>query len=146
LIAIAYDFEQSTHHRRPPAMMAQSPASESGGVRVEVRATGAHSVPVSNVSYQAVARFNFNESLRRLGYDVRVTGAVDDVAGLYLHRRASRQNGGVAYVLAKSAGPQISGTLTLTETETADIKTGKFYLALLSRRSPRLSARADLTF
>jgi len=145
LIAIAYDFEQSTHHRRPPAMMAQSSASESGGVRVEVMATGAHSVPVSKVFYQAVARFNFNESSRRLGYDVRITGAVDDVAGVYLHRRASRQNGGVAYVLAKSAGAQISGTLTLTEAETADMKTGKFYLALLSRRSPRLSARADLT-
>jgi hypothetical protein len=40
---------------------------------------------------------------------------------------------------------QISGTLTLTEAETADVKAGKFYLAVLSRKSPRLSARADLS-
>jgi Asp-tRNA(Asn)/Glu-tRNA(Gln) amidotransferase A subunit family amidase len=144
LLPLAYDFENSTHHRRPPAMMAPHLDAETGGVRVEVTATGAHSVPVSNVAYQAVARFNVNESSRRLGYEVRVTGAADDVAGAYLHRRASRQNGGVAYVVARAAGRQISGTLTLTEAEVTDMRAGKFYLAVLSRRSPRLSARADL--
>ena len=144
LLPLAYDFENSTHHRRPPAMVAPRLDAETGTVRVEVTATGAHSVPVSNVAYQALARFNVNESSRRLGYEVRVTGAADDVAGAYLHRRASRQNGGVAYVLARAAGRQISGTLTLTEAEVTDMRAGKFYLAVLSRRSPRLSARADL--
>ena len=101
-------------------------------------------MPASNVPFQAVARFTFNESTQKLGYYVRLTGTRDDVAGVYLHRRAMRQNGGVAYVLAKSTAPQISGTVTLTEAEVADLKAGKFYLAALSRVSPRLSARADL--
>lgn len=146
LLGLAYDYERSTHHRRPPAMTARPLEAEPGGLRIEVTATGARSVPVSSVSYQAAARFNFNESSRRLGYEVRVTGAVDDVAGVCLHRRTGRQNGGVAYILAKTPTSQISGTVTLTEPEAADMKAGKFYLAVLSRRSPRLGARADLLF
>ena len=113
---------------------------------LEVTATGARSIPASNVPYQAVARFTFHEPTRRLGYDVRLRGTQDDVAGVYLHRRATRQNGGVAYILAKPAAPQISGTVTLTEAEATDLKAGKFYVAALSRVSPRLSARADLVF
>jgi Asp-tRNA(Asn)/Glu-tRNA(Gln) amidotransferase A subunit family amidase len=144
LLALAFDFEKSTRHRRPPAMAASSNAVESGGVRIDVTATGAQSVPASNVSYQSAAHFNFNESSRRLGYEIRITGAVDDVAGVYLHRRAKRQNGGVAYVLAASPTQSISGALMLTEAEAADVKAGRFYISVLSRRSPRLSARGDL--
>ena len=144
LLALAFDFERSTHHRRPPVMTAVPVQAASGGISIEVTATGARSMPASNVPFQAVARFTFNESTQKLGYDVRLTGTRDDVAGVYLHRRAMRQNGGVAYILAKSTAPQISGTVTLTEAEVADLKAGKFYLAALSRVSPRLSARADL--
>jgi len=146
LLALAYDYERATHHRRPPAMTPVMAELVSAGVTIEVTATGARSIPASNVPYRAVARFTFHEPTRRLGYDVRLTGTRDNVAGVYLHRRAMRQNGGVAYVLAKSAAPQISGAVTLTEAEVADLKAGKFYVAALSRVSPRLSARADLVF
>jgi hypothetical protein len=146
LLALAYDYERATRHRRPPAMTPASVEAVSSGVTIDVTATGAHSIPASNVAYQAVARFTFHEPTRRLGYDVRLTGTRGDVAGVYLHRRAMRQNGGVAYILAKSPAPQISGTLTLTEAEVTDLKAGKFYVAALSRVSPRLSARADLIF
>jgi Asp-tRNA(Asn)/Glu-tRNA(Gln) amidotransferase A subunit family amidase len=146
LLALAFDFEQSTHYRRSPSLSASAPepVRVPDGIRILVKATGAHSVPVSNVAYEAVGGFTFEESTRRLGYDVRLTGTRDDAAGVYLHRRASRQNGGVAYVLARSAAPQISGTITLTEAEATDLKAGKFYLSVLSKKSPRLSARADL--
>jgi amidase len=146
LLALAYDYERATHHRRPPAVTPVMAEPVSTGSTIEVTATGAGSIPASNVPYQAVARFTFHEPTRRLGYDVRMRGTQDDVAGVYLHRRAMRQNGGVAYVLAKSAAPQISGAVTLTEAEVADLKAGKFYVAALSRVSPRLSARADLVF
>jgi amidase len=146
LLALAYDYERATHHRRPPAVTPVMAEPVSTGATIEVTATGAGSIPASNVPYQAVARFTFHEPTRRLGYDVRLRGTQDDVAGVYLHRRAMRQNGGVAYVLAKSAAPQISGAVTLTEAEVADLKAGKFYVAALSRVSPRLSARADLVF
>lgn len=146
LLALAFDFEQSTHHRRPPPLSssASEPVPVSDGIRIQVKATGERSVPPSKVAFEAVGGFTFVESTRRLGYDVRLTGARDDAAGVYLHRRASRQNGGVAYVLTMSAAPQISGTITLTEAEATDLKAGKFYLSVLSKKSPRLGARADL--
>ena len=146
LLALAFDYERATHHRRPPAMTPVPAEAVSDGVTINVTATGARSIPASNVPFQAVARFTFHEPTRRLGYEVRLTGSRDDVAAVYLHRRATRQNGGVAYVLAKATAPQISGTVTLTEAEAADLKAGKFYLSALSRVSPRLSARADLGF
>jgi hypothetical protein len=65
---------------------------------------------------------------------------------VYLHRRATRQNGGVAYILAKSAAAQVAGTITLTTAEAADLKAGKCYVAVISTKSPRLSARADIVF
>jgi amidase len=179
LLALAYDFEQATHHRRPPATTpalavrqagpegpatafsagpkgpalrgetavaagSGGPALQAGDVRVEVTATGARSVPPSNVGFQAVGRFSFNGETRQLAYDIRLSGAREDVAGVYLHRRASRQNGGVAYILAKATAPQISGMVTLTGAEVADFKAGKFYVSAISRKSPRLLARADI--
>jgi Asp-tRNA(Asn)/Glu-tRNA(Gln) amidotransferase A subunit family amidase len=146
LLALAYDYERTTHHRRPPAMTPVQAEAVSGGVTINVTATGAHSIPSSKVPYQLAARFSFDEPTRRLGYEIRLTGTREDVAGVYLHRRAMRQNGGVAYVLAKATAPQISGTVNLTEAEASDLKAGKFYVAALSRVSPRLSARADLVF
>jgi Asp-tRNA(Asn)/Glu-tRNA(Gln) amidotransferase A subunit family amidase len=144
LLALAYDYERATHHRRPPAMTPAIASTQPAGARVEVTADGSRAVPASQVSYQAVATFTFDESARQLAYDIRLIGTRDDVGGVYLHRRATRQNGGVAHVLAKSPAPSISGVVTLTEAEVNDLKAGKFYVAVLSRRSPRLSARADL--
>jgi hypothetical protein len=146
LLALAFDYEQATRHRRPPAMVPLPAEPPPSGAAIEVTATGAKSVPASNVSFQAAARFSYEQSSRRLGYEIRLTGNREDVAGIYLHRRAARQNGGVAYVLAKSNPPRMSGSVTLTEQEANDLEAGKLYLSVLSRKSPRLSARADLVF
>ena len=53
LLALAFDFEQSTHHRRSPSLSASAPepVRVPDGIRILVKATGAHSVPVSNVAY-----------------------------------------------------------------------------------------------
>jgi len=92
-------------------------------------------------------------ALRRLAWqlerdeiDLIVASTLVDVAGVYLHRRANRQNGGVAYVLAKSSTPRVTGMVTLTAAEVTDLKAGKCYLAITSTKSPRLSARGDLVF
>ena len=41
---------------------------------------------------------------------------------------------------------EISGTVTLTTAEVADLKAGKCYLSVISAKSPRLGARADIVF
>ena len=96
--------------------------------------------------FEAVARFSFADQTRELAYDIRLSGTLGEVAGVYLHRRATRQNGGVAHILAKSTAPQINGTVTLTTAEVADLKAGKCYLSVISAKSPRLGARADIVF
>jgi Asp-tRNA(Asn)/Glu-tRNA(Gln) amidotransferase A subunit family amidase len=144
LLALAYDYERATRHRRPPAMTAAAAPPAVAGAVVEVAAVGSRSIPPSQVPFQGNARFTFDEPGRRLGYDIRLTGTLDDAAGIYLHRRGSRQNGGVAHVLATSAASRHSGTVALTDAEATDLEAGKLYVAIVSRRSPRLSARADL--
>jgi hypothetical protein len=66
-----------------------------------------------------------------------------DVLGVYLHRRANRPNGGVAYILAKGSARRV-GLLTLTEAEVADLRAGKLYVSAISASDPRRSARANL--
>ena len=160
LIALAYSFEQSTHHRRPPSSTPPLGAKEvvappvqtsadmgAGSLRIEATATGAQAVPPSDVPFTAIAHISFNSQTRQLGYHVSLPdGSLDQIAGVYLHRRANRQNGGVAYILAKSPAAPISGKVMLSEPEASDLKAGKFYVAVISRKSPRLSARANLVF
>jgi hypothetical protein len=156
LIAIAYSLEQSTRQRRAPlstpplgtkgnAGVPMSADTGSGSAIFTVAATGAQSVPPSDVTFTATARFNYNPQTRQLGYDVSLPAALlPEIAGVYLHRRANRPNGGVAHILAKSPALSNSGRVTLSEQEANDLKAGKLYLAVVSRKSPRLSARADL--
>jgi hypothetical protein len=99
------------------------------------------------VGFEVVVRFVFSESTRELAYTIDKAGPQrDEVAGVYLHRRAGRPNGGVAHVLAKTPGPSFSGTVTLLDGEVADLKAGKCYVSAISKRSPLVGVRADIRF
>jgi Asp-tRNA(Asn)/Glu-tRNA(Gln) amidotransferase A subunit family amidase len=143
LIAIAYSFEQATRHRKPPSVDARPvpvAAASGGAASFEVTLEGA-------VPFTAAARFTFDAQTSRLGYDIALPAAsIQEIAGVYLHRRVNRLNGGVVHILAKSASARVNGAVTLSEPEAADLKTGKLYVAAVSARDPRLSARADLAF
>jgi hypothetical protein len=103
---------------------------------IDLVATGAFTVP---------ARFTFDSTSRALGFDIRLPGdAIDRIGGVYLHRRTTRPNGGVAHILAKAAAPRVTGVVTLTAQEAADLKEGKLYLSVVGKASPRVNARADL--
>jgi len=147
LLALAYSYEQATHHRRPPASAPQTvatnarsepPAAPPGGVRIDLEATG---------PFRVSARLVVDESTKRLFYALSPAGdSRGEIAGVYLHRRANRPNGGVAQVLAKQLTGRVSGTVTLLDAELADLKAGKCYLAAVSRRSPLVAARADIVW
>ena len=114
LIALAYSFEQSTRHRRSSSEHAcgwrEGSVAAPGPVGVggesesfDVSATGAKSVPPSDVPFNASARFTFDSKTRALGFDIALPAAsLDQIAGVYLHRRVNRPNGGVAHILAKT--------------------------------------------
>jgi hypothetical protein len=153
LIALAYSFEQSSRHRRaprvPPLVKTDAIAldPESDVLKFEVMATGAKSIPPSELSFSVPATFRFRARDRKLAYDITLPKAsVSQIAGVFLHRRANRPNGGVAHILAKAPSTtRVAGTVTLSEQEAADLQAGKLYLAVVSRKSPRLSARGELT-
>jgi hypothetical protein len=102
-----------------------------------VTATGA-------VPFTVAARFTFDAQTRRLGYDIALPAAsLEQIAGVYLHRRVNRPNGGVAHILAKSASARVDGAVTLSQPEATDLKAGKLYLAVVGKTDPHLSARGS---
>jgi hypothetical protein len=109
----------------------------SGGVRIDVEAAG---------PFRVSARLVIDEPARRLSYTLIPRSARDRIAGVYLHRRANRPNGGVAHILTKWLDGRASGAVTLLDAELADLKAGKCYIAAVSRQSPLVSARADLVW
>jgi amidase len=148
LLALAFAYEQATRHRRPPASAPKAPARQarrdptsgaagSGRVRIDVEATG---------PFRVSARLAVDEQARQIFYTLTPRRARDGIAGVYLHRRANRPNGGVAHVLAKRLDRRMSGTVTLLEPELADLKLGKCYIAAVSSRNPLIAARADLVW
>ena len=141
LIAIAYSFEQATRHRRPPSVDGR-PVAVGAGERKprELRGDGHRRGPVHRSRSLHVRRADAPPRLRHRA----ACGVAREIAGVYLHRRVNRPNGGVAHILAKSASARVNGAVTLSEPEAADLKAGKLYLAVVSKRDPRLSARADL--
>jgi amidase len=154
LIALAYAYEQANHHRRPPASApreltssarAAAPTIGASAVRIEAVATGAQARPASDVTFRVEVRLRVDEDTRTLTFDLVPGGAARrDIAGVYLHRRTTRPNGGVAHVLATLLTRPVSGAVTLLDAELADLKAGKCYVAAVSRTSPLRSARADL--
>jgi hypothetical protein len=146
LIGLAYSFEQSGKHRRAPALRSGDPervalqgregAAPQVGDSFQVVATG---------TFTATATFRFDSRTRALGFDIQLPSAqLDQIGGVYLHRRTTRPNGGVAHILAKTPEPRVAGVVTLTEPEAADLKAGKLYVAVVSKKDPRLGARAEL--
>lgn len=149
LLALAYAFEHSTRHRRPPAFEDRLPPAPAApgrdAITIDVAATGAGSIPPSNVPFTAAARFRFDSRSRSLGFEIELPAAsLDAIGGVYLHRQTTRQNGGVAHILAKRPAPRVTGVVELSAEEADSLTAGKLYLSVVSRQTPRLSARADL--
>jgi amidase len=150
LIALAYAFEVAMPHRKPPSLPTRvdtDTGAPSGGERLSfaATATGAKSIPPSDVPFSAAGQFTYYGSTRALRYDITLTStSADEIAGVYLHRRTNRPNGGVITSLAKRPAALVRGVVTLSEQEASDLKAGRLYLSVVSRKSPRLSARADL--
>lgn len=158
LLALAFAYETATHHRRRPSttppltdaaegVTAEAGSFDSGpgSTTFDVTATGAQALPPAKVDFRAVVRFSFDGRTRQLGYRVvSVTGGRRRVAGIYLHRRANRPNGGVAYILATPPDVGTAGRVTLTEAEVKDLEAGKFYVSAVDALDPLRGARGDL--
>jgi hypothetical protein len=160
LLALAFAYEQATRRRRPPASTPRldgraprrtsaSPAAAATNrtVRIDVEATNAKAIPATTADFRVAARLEIDEQTRRLSFTLSPAGAGrGQIAGVYLHRRANRPNGGVAHILTKRLDGRVAGAVTLLDAELADLKAGQCYLAAVSRRSPLVGVRADIVW
>jgi Asp-tRNA(Asn)/Glu-tRNA(Gln) amidotransferase A subunit family amidase len=153
LLRLAFAFEQATHRRRPPPLPVElnpptpieipweSRADTSSTILV---ATGAQAVPPCEVPFEAELRVQFNASTHELAYGLRPAGDVEQIAGIYLHRRREGEVGGVAHLLWTPSRPHHSGSIILSSDEVDDLTGGKMYVSLVSKESQRLSARVNV--
>ena len=158
LLGLAFAYESATRHRRAPdstppltgvprdAVAPTVPFEPAiGSVTFEVKVAGAGASPPSRIDFEATVKFAFDAATRRLDYDViPLAGARDRIAGVYLHRRANRPNGGVAHILAKAPALKSTGRLQLTEAEVSDLRAGKFYVSAVESKNPLAGARGNL--
>ena len=156
MIALGYAYEQVTRHRRPPGSAPRAlsavprstpPVAGATAVQFAIVATGAQASPATDVGFRVEARLRLDEGARTLAFELVPAGPRhSEIGGVYLHRRTTRRNGGVAHVLAKSLARRVSGSVTLLEAELADLKAGKCYIAAVSQATPLKSVRADLVW
>ncbi len=93
----------------------------------------------------ASARFVFDDETRKLDYSVTVSGlSADLVTASHIHRGAVGVNGPIIYPLSTVGFTQVSGSLTLTEADVADLKAGNLYVNVHSKDNPGGYARAQL--
>jgi hypothetical protein len=75
---------------------------------------------------------------------ISIGGTRDRVAGVYLHRRANRPNGGVMQILARRPLLTGAGAIELTEAEAGDLRAGKLYVSAIDAKNPLRSVRGNL--
>ncbi len=145
LVGMAYAFEQSTHHRRAPALtppLTTSPADRM--LTWEGMATGAEMVPPVSSPLKAPIHFAFNVTTNELRYTVTYNNADDQFLYLTLHRAVKGKNGPVTETLIRGAFSP-SGSIILSDTDRKNLMESGLYVNLATRRFPKGEARAQLT-
>ena len=114
-------------------------------VSFDVNATGAAENPPVTGPGSAFGRFTFDKDTKQLTYFVRVNGlSSNQVTAAHIHRGAVGVNGPIVYPLATEAFAQVSGTITLTDADIADLEAGRFYLNVHSVDNPGGFARGQM--
>lgn len=139
LVALAYDYEQATHPRRPPAT---TPALVRGRAPAPVRFAAA----ASGTSASIAGTFAYDPTRRSLAYDVRAASA-SRITLVSLNRDSAGRAGPVLRRLAVPGVGTARGTLTLTEGERRDLLAGRLSAVVHTEagvaRAPMRASRAS---
>ena len=139
LVAMAYDYEQATHPRRPPST---TPPLVDGHAPAPMRFTA--TAGGSNAS--AHGTFMFDPTRRTLEYSVTTSGvSADRIVDVTLDRMADDTKGPVLRRLVRSGSDHASGTLLLDETQRSDLRAGHAALVLYTKDAPLGTIRGALT-
>ena len=137
LIALAYGFEQNTHHRRPPEFT-PSLVTPPSAVVLEATLTATDRVSVR-------ASLALDPTTRTLDYSLSTYGVRDrDVLAIDLHRRSDESENGPSMRRLAGQRGRISGQLTLTGRELHLLRKGHLYLDVHTTDQVAGALRVDL--
>ena len=144
LLELAYSFEQTAHHRRPPASV---PSLWRKDVRVafDVRATGSAEVPPVDTDVVADARFTLDRSTRTLSYRATVFGVTSGEAiFMHIHRGHQDGVGPVVFLMSAAGVSRASGSFTLTPSALEDLEEGNLYFDVHTKKNRVGEVRGQL--
>jgi Asp-tRNA(Asn)/Glu-tRNA(Gln) amidotransferase A subunit family amidase len=145
LVAFAFDFEQATHHRKPPVTTPPLVAGHAPAPLQFAVITGSN-VAGQSVGAEVRGDFTFDVTTGTLAFAVKVTGA--DPARLLEIALLRIPRGELAGpIIARLAGPgsaNATGTLTLSMTDRQALLDERISLALFTRDDPAGAARVPL--
>ena len=128
LIALAYAYEQATHHRRPPVTTPSLVNPPRPPLSFEVEAAGENDPSPTATAVSARARFTLDWYTLDLGYSMSVAGVVrSDVLGAHIHRGEPGARGPVVFLLGGKATGRASGTVKLSVGDLEDLRQGRLY-------------------
>lgn len=112
---------------------------------IEGVATGAEENPPVTGPGTVRVRFVFDDVAKTLQFQATVNGiSQDQVTAAHIHRAARGSNGPIVHNLSLVPFTQISGTLTLSDADIADLRAGNFYFNAHSKDNPGGFARLQL--
>ena len=130
LLALAYAFEQATHHRRPPST---TPPLVNG------KPPAPHTFIVTTGSVKTT--FTFDVTARRVRYDVMSMAGADSAIAAAVHRAADTGNGPVIFRLLDGMGRPAPGELTLSGVDSAAFESGKIYIEVTTRSGAKTRSK-----
>jgi hypothetical protein len=119
--------------------------AQAAPITIEGVATGAEENPPVNSPGSVRVRFVIDLDAKTIQYAATVNGlSQDQVVAAHLHRGAKGSNGPIVINLSLVPFTQISGTVTLTDDQLADLKAGNLYFNAHSKDNPGGFARFQL--
>jgi hypothetical protein len=138
LVAMAYDYEQSTHPRRAPST---TPPLVDGKAPMPV----AMNVVAKDGNAVARGTLTYDPTRRALAYSVIVSGVpASHVFTVSIDRDSAGRKGDMIRHLAGPGTASAKGTLTLTESERRDLVGGRLSLVVYTREQPMGAMRTAL--
>ena len=128
LIALAYAYEQATHHRRPPVTTPSLVNPPRPPLSFEVEAAGENDPSPTATAVSAQARFTLDWYTLDLRYSMSVAGVLrSDVLGAHIHRGEPGARGPVVFLLGGRATGRASGIVKLSAGDLEDLRQGRLY-------------------
>jgi amidase len=138
LVAMAYDYEQSTHPRRAPST---TPPLVDGKASMPV----AMNVVAKDGNAVARGALTYDPTRRALAYSVSVSGVpASHVFTMSIDRDSAGHKGDMIRHLAGPGTASAKGALTLTESERRELVGGRLSLVVYTREQPTGAMRTAL--